>query len=95
MDACVAFRALEETLAIVHRALNRNFCSFRLKITDSAYATVMNTTGRCTIIRLDTNQGISGYAKFADGADWRYALFLKSRIMGNEPMQRGSRSSNG
>jgi L-alanine-DL-glutamate epimerase-like enolase superfamily enzyme len=37
------------------------------------------------IIRIDTNQGIYGLGEVRDGADVRYALFLKSRILGDNP----------
>src|SRR3954465_7238623 len=79
------FAPLEDTLAHCTSGVNRYSAPSDLKITDMRYATVMNTTGRCTIIRIDTNQGISGYGEVRDGADWRYALFLKSRIMGMNP----------
>jgi len=49
------------------------------------YAVVMNGGGRCPVIRIDTNQGIYGLGEVRDGANWRYALFLKSRIMGMNP----------
>src|SRR5258708_2110499 len=79
------FAPLEEVLAHSTSGVNRYSGPSDLKITDMRYATVMNTTGRCTIIRIDTNQGIYGYGEVRDGADWRYALVLKSRIMGNNP----------
>lgn len=56
-----------------------------LKITDMRYAVVMNGGGRCPVIRIDTNQGIYGLGEVRDGANWRYALFLKSRILGKNP----------
>lgn len=40
---------------------------------------------RVPIIRIDTNQGISGYGEVRDGGSSRYALFLKSRILGENP----------
>jgi L-alanine-DL-glutamate epimerase-like enolase superfamily enzyme len=79
------FAPLEETLAHSTSKVNRYSGPADLKITDMRYAVVMNSTGRCPIIRIDTNQGISGYGEVRDGADWRYALFLKSRIMGMNP----------
>lgn len=79
------FAPLEETLAHSTSRVNRLSGPSDLRITDMRYCTVMNTTGRCTIIRIDTNQGISGYGEVRDGADWRYALFLKSRIKGMNP----------
>lgn len=56
-----------------------------LKITDMRFAVVLNGNARCPIIRIDTNQGISGWGEVRDGATWRYAMFLKSRIVGMNP----------
>jgi len=41
--------------------------------------------GGTAIIRIDTNQGIYGLGEVRDGADPRYALMLKSRILGLNP----------
>jgi L-alanine-DL-glutamate epimerase-like enolase superfamily enzyme len=41
--------------------------------------------GRTPIIRIDTNQGIYGLGEVRDGADERYALMLKSRLLGKNP----------
>jgi L-alanine-DL-glutamate epimerase-like enolase superfamily enzyme len=41
--------------------------------------------GRTPIIRIDTNQGIYGLGEVRDGADEKYALMLKSRILGKNP----------
>jgi L-alanine-DL-glutamate epimerase-like enolase superfamily enzyme len=49
---------------------------------------VVNLKGipmRCSLIRIDTNQGISGYGEVRDGASRTYALMLKSRIVGENP----------
>jgi len=55
-----------------------------LRITDLRVASV---TGAMSshIIRLDTNQGISGYGEIRDGASPTYALMLKSRLLGENP----------
>jgi len=37
------------------------------------------------VLRLDTNQGISGYGEIRDGASPTYALMLKSRVLGENP----------
>jgi L-alanine-DL-glutamate epimerase-like enolase superfamily enzyme len=79
------FAPLEDTIAQSTSTVNRNSAPSDLKITDMRYAVVMTTTGRCPIIRLDTNQGIYGLGEVRDGADERYALFLKSRILGMNP----------
>jgi L-alanine-DL-glutamate epimerase-like enolase superfamily enzyme len=39
----------------------------------------------CSIIRIDTNQGISGYGEVRDWASKTYALLLKSRLIGENP----------
>ena len=38
-----------------------------------------------SILRIDTNQGISGYGEVRDGASPSYALLLKSRLLGENP----------
>jgi L-alanine-DL-glutamate epimerase-like enolase superfamily enzyme len=56
-----------------------------LTITDLRVAVVEKAPMTCPIIRLDTNQGISGYGEVRDGASETYALFLKSRLLGENP----------
>ena len=56
-----------------------------LKITDMRFCEIADAPMRCPIIRIDTNQGISGWGEVRDGASFRYALFLKSRILGMNP----------
>ena len=51
---------------------------------------VTTVLGRTAIIRIDTNQGIYGLGEVRDGADERYALMLKSRILGMNPVQCGN-----
>jgi L-alanine-DL-glutamate epimerase-like enolase superfamily enzyme len=56
-----------------------------LKITDLRVAVVVKAPMTCPLIRIDTNQGISGYGEVRDGASETYALFLKSRVLGENP----------
>lgn len=56
-----------------------------LKITDMRVVSVHKLPMRATIIRLDTNQGISGYGEVRDNASPTYALMLKSRLIGENP----------
>ncbi|NKB69832.1 MAG: mandelate racemase/muconate lactonizing enzyme family protein [Candidatus Latescibacteria bacterium] len=56
-----------------------------LKITDMRVAHVFGAPFRAVIIRIDTNQGISGYGEVRDGGSATYALTLKSRIIGENP----------
>ena len=56
-----------------------------LEITDLRAASLRGVPFRSTLIRLDTNQGISGYGEVRDGASKTYALMLKSRLLGENP----------
>jgi len=55
-----------------------------LRITDLRVAPLYGAM-RCHVIRIDTNQGISGYGEIRDGASATYALMLKGRILGENP----------
>src|SRR5207302_569291 len=58
------------------------------KITDLRIATVVKPgPSPCPIIRIDTNQRVYGLGEVRDGASPTYALFLKSRILGENPLQ--------
>ena len=57
----------------------------QLKITDLRTATVGWDGWRFTLIRIDTNQGLSGYGEVRDGASKTYALMLKNRLLGENP----------
>ena len=56
-----------------------------LKITDIRAAVIAKAPMLDPIIRIDTNQGISGYGEVRDGASKTYALMLKSRLIGENP----------
>ena len=59
-----------------------------LKITDLRVATIVKPgPSPCTIVRLDTNQGVYGLGEVRDGASATYALFLKSRLVGENPLR--------
>jgi L-alanine-DL-glutamate epimerase-like enolase superfamily enzyme len=87
--ACLANIPFEDTIAQVTSKVQRTSSPSDLKITDLRYTTISNGTGatnaRNVIIRIDTNQGIYGLGEVRDGADARYALFLKSRLLGRNP----------
>ena len=53
-----------------------------LKITDVRVAVVTGAPMICPILKIDTNQGISGYGEIRDGSSAKYGLFLKSRLLG-------------
>jgi L-alanine-DL-glutamate epimerase-like enolase superfamily enzyme len=56
-----------------------------LRITDMRTATVGWNNWFFTIVRIDTNQGISGYGEVRDFASKIYALMLKNRLLGENP----------
>lgn len=56
-----------------------------LKITDLRIANLAGVPFRSSIIRIDTNEGISGYGEVRDQASKTYALLLKSRLVGENP----------
>ena len=58
-----------------------------LKITDMRYAVVVKPgPSPCPIIRIDTNQGVYGLGEVRDLAGPQYAMVLKSRIVGENPL---------
>jgi L-alanine-DL-glutamate epimerase-like enolase superfamily enzyme len=76
--------SLEDTIAQVTSKVPRASSPSDLKITDMRYA-LTGAMGGTAIIRIDTNQGIYGLGEVRDAADPRYALMLKSRILGLNP----------
>lgn len=70
-----------DQVAYASQHVKRHSSPSDLKITDMRVAEV----GNIPIIRIYTNQGIMGHGDVRDGADARYALFLKSRILGENP----------
>src|SRR5437867_2596806 len=79
---------LEETTSAYPKGVNPNSSPSALKITDMRVATVVKPgPSPCPIIRVDTNQGVYGLGEVRDGASATYALFLKTRIVGENPLQ--------
>lgn len=70
------------------RNVNTNSSPSALKITDLRVVTVVKPgPSPCPIIRIDTNQGVYGLGEVRDGSSPTYALMLKSRILGENPLQ--------
>jgi len=77
-----------EELHAYPKGVNTNSSPSTLSITDMRVATVVKPgPSPCPIIRLDTNQGVYGLGEVRDGASPTYALFLKSRVVGENPLQ--------
>ena len=75
---------IEDSIAQTTANVSRSSSPSDLKITDLRYA-LTSVMGGSAIIRIDTNQGIYGLGEVRDSADVRYALILKSRILGMNP----------
>ena len=75
----------EAAAAFVQSNVSRASEPSALKITDLRVAVIEKAPMTCPLIRIDTNQGISGYGEVRDGASETYALFLKSRLLGENP----------
>ena len=76
-----SFAPVEKTLAFATQKINRYSGPSDLKITDMRIADFEI----CPILKIYTNQGVHGLGDIRDGADKRYALELKSRILGMNP----------
>ena len=77
-----------ETTEAYPKAFNTSSSPSALRITDLRVATIAKPgPSPCSIIRIDTNEGVYGLGEVRDGASPTYALFLKSRIVGENPLQ--------
>ena len=56
-----------------------------LRITDMKFADITNALMHCTLMKIETNQGITGFGEVRDWAFKEYALLLKSRLLGENP----------
>ena len=79
----------EDVIAQTTSKVSRASSPSDLRITDMRYTTITNgngaTNARNVLLRIDTNQGIYGLGEVRDGGDARFALYLKSRIIGLNP----------
>lgn len=65
--------------------VNKSSSPSDLRITDMRIANLVGLPMDLSLIRIDTNQGISGYGEVRDWASKTFALMLKSRIIGENP----------
>ncbi len=71
----------------VQQNVNTRSSPSTLKITDLRVAVVRKPgPSPCPIVRIDTNQGVYGLGEVRDGASPTYALFLKSRLLNENPL---------
>ena len=83
--AGMACAPIEEQVAYATQNVKRSSSPSQLRITDLRIAVVNRAPFRCPLIRIDTNQDLSGYGEVRDGASERYALMLKSRLLRQNP----------
>lgn len=79
------FNRVEDEVAYAAQGVNRNSSPTDLKITDLRIAEITGAPMRVPIIKIDTNQGIYGLGEVRDGGSRRYALALKSKLLGENP----------
>jgi L-alanine-DL-glutamate epimerase-like enolase superfamily enzyme len=78
--------SIEETIAQTTQNVSRASSPSDLKITDLRVAEKGGSFSFANrIIKIYTNQGITGLGDIRDGTDQRFALFLKSKIVGLNP----------
>lgn len=65
--------------------INTSSAPSQLKITDMRFADLVGAPMDCTILRLETNQGICGYGEIRDFSNKMYALQLKRLLIGENP----------
>lgn len=56
-----------------------------LRITDMRFVDIAGAPMHCTLLRIETNQGITGYGEVRDGAAKLYAQMLKRFLIGENP----------
>lgn len=82
-----AFRRSAEAADPAIRNVNQASSPSTLKITDMRYAVVVKPgPSPCVIIRIDTNQDVYGLGEVRDIAGPQYAMVLKSRLLGENPL---------
>ena len=67
--------------------VNTNSSPSALRITDLRVCTIVKPgPSPCSIVRIDTNQGVYGLGEVRDVSSPTYALFLKSRLLNENPL---------
>lgn len=70
------------------QGVNQHSSPSQLKITDMRYCVIQKPgPSPCPIIRIDTNQGVYGLGEVRDVANYQYAMVLKSRLVGENPLR--------
>ncbi len=70
----------------MQEGFNRCSAPSELKITDIRVANMNGIPKHCILLKVYTNQGIVGYGEVRDASSATYALMLKSRLLGENPL---------
>lgn len=70
----------------VPESVNRCSAPSELKITDIRATNINGIPKHCILLKVYTNQGIVGYGEVRDASSATYALMLKSRLVGENPL---------
>jgi L-alanine-DL-glutamate epimerase-like enolase superfamily enzyme len=70
----------------IAESVNRCSAPSELKITDIRVCNIDGIPKHCILIKVYTNQGIVGYGEVRDASSATYALMLKSRLVGENPL---------
>ena len=67
--------------------LNVNRCSSPsdLRITDMRFVDLVGAPMHCTLVKIYTNQGITGVGEIRDFGSYYYGAELKGRLLGENP----------
>lgn len=80
------FNSYAEGIEYTTQNVSRAGAPSDLKITDLRVAVLAGVPFSTPVVRIDTNQGLVGWGDVRDDADPRYALILKSRLLGENPI---------
>ncbi len=72
-----------ETSALAY--VNTHSRPSQLGITDMRFTDIVGAPMHCILLKIETNQGLTGFGEVRDGADRLYAEMLKSRLLGENP----------
>jgi len=75
----------QNIIETIQENVNTNSSPSELKITDMRVANLNGAPKHCPLIKIYTNQGITGFGELRDASSATYALMLKSRILGENP----------
>ncbi|MDR2649773.1 MAG: mandelate racemase/muconate lactonizing enzyme family protein [Clostridiales bacterium] len=65
--------------------INRNSGPSQLKITDMRFVNLKDAPMHCILVKIYTNQGITGIGEIRDFGSCYYAAMLKGRLLGENP----------